>query len=472
MAVFKVEGGHRLRGEITPQGAKNEALQILCATVLTREKVTVHNIPRILDVMQLIELLRRIGVEVEQLSETSYSFRAADINLDYFKTEDYCRRASSLRGSVMLLGPMLARFGVGYMPKPGGDKIGRRRLDTHFIGFQKLGATLDFDTRPQEQQEQIRREALEWAQDADAIFISHYHADHHGLLPDTHRDVAIYATAGTAAMMHVTEVIHGRGDAAYLRHISVLFKDADDRKFEPVIVGDICITPYTVDHAAYDACAFLIEAEGRRILYSGDIRRHGVKGFLYHNLPRKVDCLLLEGTNLATEKACMSEAEICERFKEQFRTDADKLHYVWCSGQNIDRIVQIYKAALVCSRKLIVDTYVAYVLEAVHRFKPSIPSPLSPFEGHDVFRYFCQHAQLKRFEKAGDPEIVQRLKALPTVDTTDIGHNPGKYVWLIRPSMLPYMQKYSHRPSVVVTSIWEGYEKDESEPSGAFAISQ
>ena len=326
-----------------------------------------------------------------------------------------------------------------------------------------LGLPLDFDSRPQEQQEQIRREALEWAQDADAIFISHYHADHHGLLPDTHRDVAIYATAGTAAMMHVTEVIHGRGDADYLRHISVLSKDADDRKFEPVIVGDICITPYTVDHAAYDACAFLIEAEGWRILYSGDIRRHGVKGFLYHNLPRKVDCLLLEGTNLATEKACMNEAEICERFKEQFRTDADKLHYVWCSGQNIDRIVQIYKAALVCSRKLIVDTYVAYVLEAVHRFKPSIPSPLSPFEGHDVFRYFCQHAQLKRFEKAGDPEIVQRLKALPTVDTTDIGHNPGKYAWLIRPSMLPYMQKYSHRPSVVVTSIWEGYEKDEPE---------
>ena len=215
--------------------------------------------------------------------------------------------------------------------------------------------------------------------------------------------------------------------------------------------------------AAYDACAFLIEAEGRRILYSGDIRRHGVKGFLYHNLPRKVDCLLLEGTNLATEKACMNEAEICERFKEQFRTDADKLHYVWCSGQNIDRIVQIYKAALVCSRKLIVDTYVAYVLEAVHRFKPSIPSPLSPFEGHDVFRYFCQHAQLKRFEKAGDPEIVQRLKALPTVDKNDIGRNPGRYVWMIRPTMLCFMKKYNRVPSVVVTSIWEGYEKDEPE---------
>ena len=146
MAIFKVEGGRRLRGEITPQGAKNEALQILCDTLLTQEKVIVHNVPQILDVIQLIELLQAMGVEVERLSEESYSFRAADIDPDYLRSDDYCRRASRLRGSVMLLGPMLARFGVGYMPKPGGDKIGRRRLDTHFIGFQKLGATLDFDT--------------------------------------------------------------------------------------------------------------------------------------------------------------------------------------------------------------------------------------------------------------------------------------------------------------------------------------
>ena len=146
MAIFKVEGGRRLRGEITPQGAKNEALQILCATLLTQEKVIVHNVPQILDVIQLIKLLQAMGVEVERLSEESYSFRAADIDPDYLRSDDYCRRASRLRGSVMLLGPMLARFGVGYMPKPGGDKIGRRRLDTHFIGFQKLGATLDFDT--------------------------------------------------------------------------------------------------------------------------------------------------------------------------------------------------------------------------------------------------------------------------------------------------------------------------------------
>ena len=109
------------------------------------------------------------------------------------------------------------------------------------------------------------------------------------------------------------------------------------------------------------------------------------------------------------------------------------------------------------------DTYVAYVLEAVHRFKSSIPSPLSPFEGHDVFRYFCLPAQLKRLEEAGDPEIVERLKALSTVDTKDIGRNPGKYAWLIRPSMLCFMKKYNRVPSVVVTSIWEGYEKDEPE---------
>ena len=145
MAVFKVEGGHRLRGEITPQGAKNEALQILCATLLTPQRVVVRNIPRILDVMQLIELLRCMGVEVEQLAEDAYAFCARDIDFEYLKSDDYRQRCTRLRGSVMLIGPMLARFGVGYIPKPGGDKIGRRRLDTHFLGFQKLGAKFNFD---------------------------------------------------------------------------------------------------------------------------------------------------------------------------------------------------------------------------------------------------------------------------------------------------------------------------------------
>ncbi|MFI3330910.1 MAG: UDP-N-acetylglucosamine 1-carboxyvinyltransferase [Rikenellaceae bacterium] len=146
MAIFQVTGGLSLKGEITPQGAKNEALQILCAVLLTPERIIVNNIPRIVDVMQLIELLSAMGVETKEISEHSYSFCAKDINLDYLQSDDFRARASRLRGSVMMMGALLARFGVAYMPKPGGDKIGRRRLDTHFIGFQKLGATFDFDS--------------------------------------------------------------------------------------------------------------------------------------------------------------------------------------------------------------------------------------------------------------------------------------------------------------------------------------
>lgn len=145
MGKFVIEGGHRLNGEIVPQGAKNEALQILCATLLTPETITIHNLPRIQDVLMLIQLLRDLGVEVEQLGDSSYRFRAAEVDLDYFQTDAYIRQSASLRGSVMILGPLLARFGRAVLPKPGGDKIGRRRLDTHFLGFQALGAVFDFD---------------------------------------------------------------------------------------------------------------------------------------------------------------------------------------------------------------------------------------------------------------------------------------------------------------------------------------
>ena len=145
MAIFEVIGGRKLQGEITPGGAKNEALQILCATLLTPEKVTISNIPQIVDILQLIALLEKLGVEVEKLSDDTYSFKAANIDLDFMQTLEFRNIASRLRGSVMIVGPLLARFGVAYIPRPGGDKIGRRRLDTHFIGFQKLGAKFDFD---------------------------------------------------------------------------------------------------------------------------------------------------------------------------------------------------------------------------------------------------------------------------------------------------------------------------------------
>ena len=145
MAKFIVEGGHRLKGEIMPQGAKNEALQIICAALLTSERVVLHNVPIIADVMQLLELMKSMGVKVERLSDDDFALQADNIDLDYLRTADYHKRCRRLRGSVMMIGPLLARFGIGFMPKPGGDKIGRRRLDTHFLGFQKLGADFNFD---------------------------------------------------------------------------------------------------------------------------------------------------------------------------------------------------------------------------------------------------------------------------------------------------------------------------------------
>ena len=145
MGKFIIEGGQGLNGEIIPQGAKNEALQILCATLLTSEPVIIHNLPRIKDVLLLIQLLRDLGVEIEKLSDTTYRFRATEVDLDYFQTDAYIQQSASLRGSVMILGPLLARYGKAVLPKPGGDKIGRRRLDTHFLGFQALGASFDFD---------------------------------------------------------------------------------------------------------------------------------------------------------------------------------------------------------------------------------------------------------------------------------------------------------------------------------------
>ena len=145
MAKFKIEGGFPLSGEITPQGAKNEALQIVCAVLLTPEKVTIHNIPNILDVNKLIFILGELGVKVHKIDTNSYEFQADDINLNYLESEEFKRDGSSLRGSIMLVGPLLARFGKGYIPRPGGDKIGRRRLDTHFEGFISLGAKFRFN---------------------------------------------------------------------------------------------------------------------------------------------------------------------------------------------------------------------------------------------------------------------------------------------------------------------------------------
>ena len=145
MKSFRIEGGHKLKGSIQPQGAKNEALQILCAVLLSSEEIIIHNIPNIIDVNKLIILLGKLGVKINKISNTSYSFKADSINLGYLETDSFKVDGAGLRGSIMIVGPLLARFGKGYIPKPGGDKIGRRRLDTHFEGFIKLGASFRYN---------------------------------------------------------------------------------------------------------------------------------------------------------------------------------------------------------------------------------------------------------------------------------------------------------------------------------------
>lgn len=145
MSSFQICGGKRLKGELIPQGAKNEALQVICATLLTPEKVIIRNIPEILDVLNLIDLLKTMGVEVTSEEEGTYSFCAKDVNIEYLLTKEFRKKSSNLRGSVMIIGPLLARFKKGYIPKPGGDKIGRRRVDTHINGLMNLGAKFNYD---------------------------------------------------------------------------------------------------------------------------------------------------------------------------------------------------------------------------------------------------------------------------------------------------------------------------------------
>ncbi len=147
MSSFIIEGGRKLSGEIEPQGAKNEALQILCAVLLSPEKITVNNVPSIVDVNILIDLLSDLGVKIQKLSPNNYTFQSDEINLDYLTSDEFRTKGTRIRGSIMIVGPLLARFGKGYIPKPGGDKIGRRRLDTHFIGFEKLGAIFTYDVK-------------------------------------------------------------------------------------------------------------------------------------------------------------------------------------------------------------------------------------------------------------------------------------------------------------------------------------
>ncbi len=275
----------------------------------------------------------------------------------------------------------------------------------------------------------------------DAVFISHYHQDHHGLLAEIDSSVPVYVSAGTAKMFGI--------NTAFLRMPKVENLRIIDTK-TPVTVGDIKVTVFTVDHSAYDAMAFLIEAEGKQILYSGDIRTHGVKGSLYKILPQNVDYLILEGTNVGkSEYRNKTEKEIKDQFIKLFKKHPNRINYVWSSGQNIDRLVQIYIASLKTGKTFVADLYVANVLHEIHQLNPNIPSPYS----HPNFRvWYAQYHRLKENEN-----LAFRLKRFK-IKSKEIAESPEKFVVIIRPSLLKYIQKINAAHANVVTSIWKDYE--------------
>lgn len=307
-----------------------------------------------------------------------------------------------------------------------------------------IGLPLDFDKKTDEQKQQIREQARNWCDDVDAIFISHYHQDHHGLLSEVTPDIPVYVTAGTEAMFRINEV--------FLPYKSKIENLQIIKSQLPIIIGDIKLTAYTVDHSAYDACAFLIEADNKRILYSGDIRLHGRKGILYKNLPREVDYLILEGTNIEKDRRSKTEAEIEQNFIELFNKDNDKLNFVWCSGQHIDRLTNIFKAARKTGRVMVIDIYVASSLYEIHKINDKIPSP----ESHGIKVWYTHPIKYK--EGKTNYSLLfpkQRIKPI------EIKSNPEKYVVVMRPSLLRHLRKNLNISKAnVITSMWKEYEND------------
>lgn len=306
------------------------------------------------------------------------------------------------------------------------------------------GLPLDYDEQDVETQNEIRENAQKWLQNCDAVFLSHYHADHYGLLNEAPQGTKVYATKETAELMKIS---------------GLLGEDLTERlDIQPVedsvTVKDFRVTKYDVDHSAFGACAFLFEVCGKCILYSGDIRLHGKKGVLYRNLPKNVDYLFLEGTNLGKDVRQETEPAIENEFVKQFSENKDSLHLVWCSAQNIDRIVDLYRACLRTDRILCVDLYAAYVLKLVNASNDKIPS----IHTHPNLMIFFPH-RLTGLLIDKDEELVYGLRRGATkLVKGDLSVNPSKYVVLFRPKLLGDLGRYIYNTKVcLTTSIWKQY---------------
>ena len=309
-----------------------------------------------------------------------------------------------------------------------------------------LGMPLDYDKRSREEQTEIRHNAEEWCKGVDALFLSHAHADHYGfldLLPD---ETPIYATEETFAMLALDGIL-GDDPTEHLKKHPLTSGQSCE-------VADIKVTAYIVDHSAYGACAFLIECDGKRILYSGDIRLHGVKGVLYKNLPKDVDYLLLEGTNILRIKSNPTERDIGKQFVEAFNDAPDALHLVWCSAKNIDRICALFRACIKCGKTLAIDPYTANVLAAVARLNPKIPTATTA----EQMKVYFPHRLTKRLTEHNRARYIHSLNPKQNkVSYDDFTRSPEHYVMLVRPTTLTYLQRIKAPHIRLVKSIWDGY---------------
>lgn len=306
------------------------------------------------------------------------------------------------------------------------------------------GLPLDYDEQDPEIQVKIHEDAKGWLEHCDAIFLSHYHGDHYGLLSDAPKGTKVYTSKETAELMRVSGVFGEN----LTENLDVQVMD------DEIQVKDFKVTAYPVDHSAYGACAFHFEVSGKSILYSGDIRLHGKKGILYKNLPQNVDYLFLEGTNIGRGANQKTEGDMENAFVEQFDNNNDCVHLVWCSSQNIDRIVALYRACKRTGRALCVDPFAAYVLELAHSTHDTIPTAKTHSNLLIFYPWFLTNKMLKKDEDLIYGPYVKKKK----LNTELLKTHPHRYVLLFRPNMLYFAKTYLNDVKVCLTnSIWKEY---------------